>query len=112
MEIKDKAEELSKMILNSDIYNDFIKAKRKLEENPELNNRVNEYRGKNFSIQNSVADNKLEQLRNLENEYRDVLINTVTREFLNAELVLCRTIKNINEIIVSKIALDVDFMKY
>lgn len=111
MELYKIAEELSEMLINSDIYKRFVEAKQRLEEHEDILNRVKEYRCKNFNIQNGVSDNKKEQIVNLENEYQDILRNTVARDFLNAELVLCKTIKNIQEIIVNKIDLNMDFLQ-
>ena len=110
MELERKAEELSEMLANSDIYRTFAEARDRLEENQDILNKVNEYRRKNFIIQNGTEDNKTEQLRNLENEYKDILRNTIARDFLNAELVLCRTIKKISEIIIERIDMNMDFL--
>lgn len=110
MELENKAEELSEMLVNSDIYRTYVEARSRLEENEDIFKKVNEYRKKNFVIQNEIADNKVEQLRNLEHEYKDILKNTIVRDFLNSELVLCRTIKKINEIIIDKIDMNIDFL--
>lgn len=111
MELYKMAEELSEMLLNSDIYQRFLESKKRLEENQKLFNRVKEYQRKNFQIQNDTSDNIKEQLRNLENEYRDIMRNTIVRDFLNSELILCKTIKTINETIVNKIDINVDFLE-
>ena len=110
MEIFEKAEEISALILDSDAYRRFIMAKEKLDDNPEIAERVTEYRKKNFALQNGTSNNKIDELRELENEYGEVLKNTLIREFLNAELILCRTIQNINEIIAEKLDFEMDFI--
>lgn len=110
MELEKKAEEIAEMLVNSDVYKTFVEAKNKLAEKQDILKKVNEYRRKNFEIQNGTADNKAEQLRNLENEYKEILRNTEARNFLNAELILCRNIKKINEIIIDKIDMNMDFL--
>ena len=96
----EKAYELSNAILGSDVYKRFINARESLKKHEDLCAKANEYRHKNFMIQNSTSNNRVDELRELENEYRDILRNTIVREYLNAELLLCRTIQKINEIIV------------
>lgn len=105
----EKAYELSNAILGSDVYKRFINARESLKKHEELCAKANEYRHKNFIIQNSTSNNRVDELRELENEYRDILKNTIVREYLNAELLLCRTIQKINEIIVDGLDMDIDF---
>lgn len=106
----EKAYELSRAVLESDVYKRYVKAKKMLEDDEELYVRVNEYRQRNFVIQNSTSNNRADELRELENEYKDMLKNTIVREYLNAELLLCRTVRKINEIIVDGIDMDMSFM--
>lgn len=110
MELEDKAIELSDMIAESDIYRRYITAKENLEKDTDLLGRVGEYRRRNFYIQIGTGDNKLDELRRLESEYYETLSNTLVKEFLDSELVLCRTIQKINNIIIDKVDFDVDFI--
>lgn len=110
MELEEKAKELSDMIIESDIYKRYIKAKENLEKDTDLFGRVAEYRRRNFFIQMGSNDNKRDDLRGLENEYYETLSNVTVKEFLDSELILCRTIQKINTIIIDRVDFDVDFI--
>lgn len=110
MELEEKARELSDMIIESDIYKRYIKAKENLEKDTDLFGRVAEYRRRNFFIQMGTNDKKHDELRGLENEYYETLTNVLVKEFLDSELILCRTIQKINTIIIDRVDFDVDFI--
>lgn len=106
-----KAEELSAMLSDSDEYKRFLEAKNELEKDRELYNRVVEYRRRNFYIRNGNTNDKQGELKKLGEENGDILRNTVVREFLNAELILCRIVQEINTLVISKIDFDVSFLE-
>lgn len=110
MEIVEKAEELSNMIRESEEYKRYLAAKEAISADVDLYNRVNEYRKKNFTLQNSTSNNRIDELRELENEYREIMKNTIVREFLNSELILCRKMQKINELIVDGLDLDIQIV--
>ena len=51
-EIKDCIDALLAAIQNSEEYQEFVKYKEELEQDPELLERVNAFRGNNFRLQN------------------------------------------------------------
>lgn len=110
MELENKVIELSNAIMESEDYKKYLSAKNEIEENQDLLARVNEYRKKNFFIQNSDSMNKIEEIRKLVGEYYDVLSNKLVKDYLEAELVLCRCIQNINNIMMEKLDFDVSFI--
>ena len=111
MELENKARELSDMLINSDVYKRYLAAKENLEKNRELMQKVTEYRRRNFFIQNDEHGNKYEAIRNLSGEYYDVLTDRYVKEFLDCEVMLCRTVQNINNIIVEKLDFDIGFIE-
>ena len=44
------------------------------------------------------------------NEHNELLSNTLVRDFLNAELILCKMIRKVDSIILSDIELELDFL--
>lgn len=110
LDLISKAEELGRCLRESDIYKEYVQAKQKLYEDEALAGRVREYVKRNFYIQNYENGNKSEDIHNLQNDFKDILRNTVARDYLNAELVLCKTIKQINCMIISDIDFNVDFI--
>lgn len=107
-----KTEELARSLKESSVYKNYLEAKERLMENELLAGRIKEYMRRNFVIQNNESQNKVDSLHDLQNEYRDILRNTVARDFLNAELSLCKTIKKMNSILVEDVDISVDFLDF
>ena len=70
----------------------------KIDKQPSLKKRVDEYRNRNFEIQNSMMSGEeiSRSLLELQQEYSDVLDNMVVSDFLAAELDFCRMVQNVN----------------
>lgn len=76
----------------------------KIKEQPKLYERTNEFRQKNYRIQNTEDGERLmECLEELEKEYVDVRENPLAEDFLSAELCFCRMMQDINELISEEI---------
>ena len=108
--MEEKAMELSDAILESEEYKQYLAAKNALEQKEDIMLRVNEYRKKNFLIQNSEGGNKQEEIRRLTSEYYDILNEKIVSDFLQAELLFCRCIQKINAILMEKLDFDVSFI--
>ena len=108
--VKAKAEELKYTILNSEEYKNFDMYRRKLIEHPELMAKVNEFRAKNVRMQIEKASAGSVDMQRLAAENMELLNNTLVREFLNAELILCRMMQKISSILISDLELELDFL--
>ena len=108
--VKAKAEELKYTILNSEEYKNFDMYRRKLLENPELKAKVNEFRALNVRMQIERASAGGGDMQRFASENIELLNNTLVRDFLNAELILCRMMQKINSILVSELELELDFL--
>ena len=108
--VKAKAEELKYTILNSEEYKNFDMYRRKLMENPELKDKVNEFRAMNVRMQIEKASVGGGDMQRLASENMELLNNTLVREFLNAELILCRMMQKISSILISDLELELDFL--
>lgn len=76
----------------------------KIQEQPRLYERTNEFRQKNYRIQNTEDGERLmERLEELEREYADVRENPLAEDFLAAELCFCRMMQDIYELISEEI---------
>lgn len=105
-----KAEEFKQTIMDSEEYHKFDMYRRLLNETPDLKERVNEFRKANMSLQMEGKTQDREEVQRLGAEYSDVLTNSVVREFLNAELILCKMLQQINIMLISDIELELDFL--
>lgn len=109
-DVKIKAEEFKQTILNSEEYRNFDMYRRLLLETPELKEQVNEFRMANVNMQLRNKGENRDAMQELANKYNPLLTNSVVREFLNAELILCKMIQQINAILVSDLELELDFL--
>lgn len=103
-------EELKQTILNSEEHRNYDMYRRLLSQTPELKQKVDEFRGANFKMQTSTIGENKNAMQELAAQYNDILTNSVVREFLNAELILCRMMQQINLMLVADLELELDFL--
>lgn len=108
--VRAKAEELKEIILNSEEYRNYDMYRRLLNETPQLKARVNEFRAINVETQMSHDVENRNAMQELAYDYNDLLTNSVVREFLNAELILCKMMQQIDAILVGDLELELDFL--
>ncbi len=108
--VKAKAEELKYTILNSEEYKNFDMYRRKLFEYPDLKERVNQFRAANVSMQIHKANSVNVDMQNFAAENQDLLNNSLVRDFLNSELILCKMLQKVNKILISDVELELDFL--
>lgn len=107
--VRAKAEEFREVILNSEEYRNYDMYRRLLNETPELKQKVNEFRKLNVYMQLTKRGDGGE-IQQLAAEHTELLNNSVVREFMNSELILCRMLQKVNKILVSDIELELDFL--
>ena len=111
--VKNKTEELKFAILNSEEYKNFDMYRRKLNENPELKEQVNRFRVANVSMQiqkAGVGSVGSVDTQRLASENEELLNNSLVRDFLNAELILCKMLQKINKMLIADVELELDFL--
>ncbi len=88
-------------IKNTDEYKEFQFQKDKIDKFPELKDRINEFRKKNYELQNSGQSATLmEDAERLQKENEDLLENPLSADFLQAELEFCRMMQDVNACII------------
>ena len=105
-----KAEELKQTILKSEEYHKYDMYRRLLNETPDLKKKVNEFREANMLLQLGGGVPDRDKMQQLGMQYSDILTNSVVKEFLNAELILCKMLQQLNIILVSELELELDFL--
>ena len=108
--VRTKAEELKTAVLDSEEYRNYDMHRRLLNETPELKARVNEFREANVLMQMEHNGENRTEMQELADGYNDILTNSVAREFLNSELILCKMIQQLSAIILDDIELELDFL--
>ena len=87
--IRNQAEQFVRDIRETDVYKSYTMQLARLKKNPELYKQVNDYRKLNFEMQNAV------QVEDLFDK-----MDYFEKDFLKAELALCRMMQEINALIV------------
>ena len=71
---------------------------------PELFDKVNEYRWRNYELQNtSQVDQLFDRMDAFEKEYEKFRENPLVDDFLNAELAFCRMMQDVNVFITEEL---------
>lgn len=89
-------------IRESSVYKDYKQKLEEVNKDPELKRQLDEYRTRNFELQNS-ADCAFEKLEQFEKEYEDFRENPLVEDFLAAELAFCRMMQYIGNRITEEI---------
>lgn len=97
--------QLISAVKESEVYKEYKKKLSEVNEYPDLKKQIDEFRTRNFLMQNSneVAFDKLEKF---EKEYEDFRENPLVADFLAAELAFCRMMQEINNNITEAMQFD------
>lgn len=103
-EIMEATKKFAAVILESDTYKEYLLQREKIKTQPELYDKVNEYRQKNFDIQNeSDGEELFDRMEAFEREYAKFRENPLVEDFLQAELAFCRMMQDVNVLLTSEI---------
>lgn len=92
-----KVEELISAMKESQEYQRYCAAEKKLRQYPTIEQQVNEFRKKNYEIQKQKQSHNIyDELMHLQSEYATLRRNPLVDEYLSAEMALCRCIQDIN----------------
>lgn len=101
-------QELTAAIRGSQAYTDFERAKKKIRENPELCAQLNQFRRRNYELQNEKSGSDwYEVVDEFEKQNEEFRKNPLVEEFLSNELELCRMIQRINQSIADVVQLEI-----
>lgn len=85
------------VIKNTSEYKEYNFQKEKVKRIPELKARIDEFRAKNYQLQNGAeSDNLMEDVERLQRENEKFLENPLVADFLQAELEFCRMMQEVN----------------
>ncbi|MDO4302306.1 MAG: YlbF family regulator [Bacillota bacterium] len=93
-----------KSIKETEVYKRYSFQLGKIKKSPELFAQVNEFRRRNYEIQNtSQVDELFDKMELFEKEYEKFRENPIVDDFLRAELALCRLMQEISEFVTSEL---------
>ena len=102
-------QELVAAICNSRAYANYEEAKRKMRENDELREKLNQFRRTNYEFQNRKDSvDWYEDVANFERENEEFRKDPLVEEYLQSELELCRMLPRINQSLVRAVHLEIE----
>ena len=97
MEVQKALEQLAQAIKDSDIYREYRRQSEKVDNTGDMREKIDEYRVRNFELQNSVqTEDLLDKLDAFEREYEKFREDPLVEEFLDAELAFYRMMQEID----------------
>lgn len=106
--VMEATESLVTAIRQSETYHTYLEAKEELNKMPVLKAQVDEFRKKNYELQN-LSVNVLEETEKLQQEYAVMLDDILVRRYLNAENAFCRMIQMVNWQLIEELDFEADF---
>jgi len=110
MEIQQALEQFLEAFKSSDAFKEYQLQRERVKRYPGLAERINEFRKKRFEFQNYDGDDLFEKIDEFEKEFKDFEEEPVVREYLAAELEICRKIQEINVAITDVVDIDMDLV--
>lgn len=109
--VLEQTEKLIDVVKQSSEYSQYRYLLESIMQNVELENRLNEFRKKNFILQMNANADALNESANLYNEYADVLNRTEVKDFLAAEQKYVRMIRHMFRKIDDSLEVDLNFLE-
>lgn len=108
--IINSSKQLNTLIRESEEYQKYCLYKKELSQIPELYERVQEFRKRNFVLQIEAETYDKEAASRLSDEFRAILENPLAASYLNAELAFCKMSQRIFREVCDDIDLELDFL--
>lgn len=106
MEIKQAIDHFLEEFKCTDAYRNYQEQKQRVAEIPGLVEKINHFRRNRFEIQQYSGDDLFERIDIFENEYQAFEEEPVVREYLAAELEICRRIQELSSAVIEAVGID------
>lgn len=110
-EVRHRLDELVRAIRASEEYRIFEAAKSRLDAEPEKRKKTDEFRRRNFEFQNSDQSMSAKAQAAMSREREALRGDALIDDYLKAELILCRLLRQISLTIMETVDLDLDSME-
>lgn len=107
----EQTEVLVESIQESDEYSEYKRLLKTVMQDENLYEKVNEFRRRNFVVQVEKSSDVLEEIDKLQKEYADLLNNLLIKEFLAAEQIMCKMMRQINNRVLESLEMDISFLE-
>ena len=106
-EIMEAAKKFAAIIQETDTYKEYYNQREKVKKQPELYDKVNEFRQKNFDLQNeSDSEDLFDRMEAFDQEYAKFREDPLVDDFLRAELAFCRMMQDVEILLAAEIDLE------
>ena len=95
-DIDNAVERMIAAILDSEAYREYDLQRNKVNQQPVLKDQINEFRRRNYELQNSSDYSSFGLFEHFEQEYEEFKQKPLVADFLAAELAFCRLMQDIN----------------
>ena len=110
-EINMLLEQLLDAVRQSKEYNQYQNLLASLKKQPELYQRIGEFRRRSVSLQLAENVNMIEENNALQKEFADLQVNGLASEFMAAEHQYCQLIRELQSHLLEEIDLEIDFLE-
>ena len=94
--VTESTKALMEAVISSKAYERYENVKKELAGQPELKKQIQDFRKRNYLLQNQPdSERLLQEMEALEREYEGFRKNPLVHEYLEAELRICRMIQRI-----------------
>lgn len=98
--------QLNEHIRASEEYQTYLRTKQALREEEELCRTLQEFRAKNYELQNRQGVNPYDEMIDLTREYDELLHNSIVSDFLQAEQQICKLLQQVFDSIAEGLEFD------
>ena len=97
-----------KELQESSAFRDYKYQKERIKKVPGMKERINDFRAKRFEFQNYVGEDLFEKIDEFQREYQAFKEEPIVREYLAAELEICRLVQEVNNAIDELVDIDME----
>lgn len=108
MEMRRALNQFLKELQESSAFRDYKYQKERIKKVPGMKERINDFRAKRFEFQNYSGEDLFEKIDEFQKEYQAFKEEPFVREYLAAELEICRLVQEINNAIDDLVDIDME----
>ena len=103
-EIIEAAKKFADTIMTSATYKEYLYQREKIKKQPELYEKVNEFRQRNFDLQNETdSEDIFDRMEAFDREYEQFREDPLVDGFLEAELAFCRLMQEVYALLAEEV---------
>ena len=108
MEMRKALSQFLEELQESSAFKDYKYQKERIKKVPGMKNRINDFRKKRFEFQKYEGEDLFEKIDEFQREYQNFKEEPIVREYLAAELEICRLVQEINSAIDDLVDIDME----